>query len=289
MDTLCAKPLDDVVHDDNNPLGFLARRLKKLRPVAKRSGGCFQRSSSPGYSKTQSSKMHMLRTLFNRLISNPWIRYSLIRGILLNVRTQTEEMLDVAMNYAMVAQLTGDYFEFGVYSGRTFAAAYHISRRYLPRMRFVAFDSFQGLPEFTPAPGTFEQFRAGQYAVDRDTFMANLKKQGVDPARVDVVPGWFSESLLAYARERPAESKAAIIYVDCDLYESTLPVLTFITPYLQDGTLILFDDWFHYRGDPNRGEQRAFSEWLRANPSISASEYRKFKWSGNSFILHVRD
>ena len=28
--------------------------------------------------------------------------------------------------------------------------------------------------------------------------------------------------------------------------------------------MLLFDDWYHYRGDPNAGEQRAFREWQAA-------------------------
>ena len=38
--------------------------------------------------------------------------------------------------------------------------------------------------------------------------------------------------------------------------------LTGVAPALQDGTMILFDDWFHYRGNPNRGEARAFREFI---------------------------
>ena len=79
--------------------------------------------------------------------------------------------------------------------------------------------------------------------------------------------------------------KAALIWVDCDLYESTVPVLNFITDYVQDGTIIVFDDWFSFKGNLNMGEQRAFREWLKKNPSIRATEFHRFA-TGNSFILH---
>ena len=80
--------------------------------------------------------------------------------------------------------------------------------------------------------------------------------------------------------------KAAIAWVDCDLYSSCLQVLNFLTNYVQYGTLICFDDWFRYKGDPNAGEQRAFREWLAANPHLSAVELMRIGWEGNCFILH---
>ena len=35
--------------------------------------------------------------------------------------------------------------------------------------------------------------------------------------------------------------------VDCDLYQSTVPVLAFLADLLQDGTVVLFDDWYCFR------------------------------------------
>jgi hypothetical protein len=52
--------------------------------------------------------------------------------------------------------------------------------------------------------------------------------------------------------------------------------------------MILFDDWFHYRGNPNRGEARAFREFTSAHP-----EWEPVHWTGygtfcNAFILSRR-
>jgi hypothetical protein len=71
--------------------------------------------------------------------------------------------------------------------------------------------------------------------------------------------------------------QAAVVWIDCDLYESTVPALNFITDFVQTGTIICFDDFYCFRGDPNRGESKAFKEWLLRNPKITAIEYRKFE------------
>ena len=75
--------------------------------------------------------------------------------------------------------------------------------------------------------------------------------------------------------------------VDCDLYESACSVLNFLSDLVRDGTVLIFDDWHVYRGNSLKGEQRAFNEWLAANPQLKATEFQKFSWHGNSFIIHI--
>ena len=70
--------------------------------------------------------------------------------------------------------------------------------------------------------------------------------------------------------------KAAIVWIDCDLYESTVPVLDFIVPFVQTGTIFCFDDWFSFAGHFMKGEIRATREWLERNPDIRLTQYRDF-------------
>ena len=66
--------------------------------------------------------------------------------------------------------------------------------------------------------------------------------------RVKIIPGWYSEVLNENTKKKLQIKKAAIVYVDCDLYESTVPVLDFITDYPVDGSILIFDDWNSFRG-----------------------------------------
>ena len=103
--------------------------------------------------------------------------------------------------------------------------------------------------------------------------------------KVNLVKGWYDKVLNGDTKKHLSTKKAAFIFIDCDLYESTVPVLNFITEYLQSGTIIAFDDWYCFKGSPEKGEQKAFKEWLQKNPSFKALEFHKFSWSGNSFIM----
>ena len=193
-----------------------------------------------------------------------------------------------AMRLQAFAELDGDYLEFGVASGANFCRHYHRAQAMgLTSMRFYAFDSFQGLPEITgdDARG-FCQYMKGQFAHDLPAFKRALAQYDVDLDKVDIVPGWFDDVLNDETKKKLQLKRATMVWIDCDLYESTVPVLDFVTDYLQTGTLLVFDDWFCFRGDPTRGEQRAFTEWLERNPLIGVTQYRKYGSSGNSFLVH---
>ena len=113
--------------------------------------------------------------------------------------------------------------------------------------------------------------------VTRDLFAAC----GLPPPALHI--GAFSETV---SRAVPAEVAAvALVHVDCDLYESTRDVLSALAPALQDGAMVMFDDWFHYRGNPGKGQARAFGEFLAAHPEWIASPYRSYATFCQAFIL----
>ncbi len=198
------------------------------------------------------------------------------------------EMLRKVMNYCAEARLGGDYLEFGVFKGGQFSAAmkWAAKNKKLDNMHFYAFDSFKGLPEIKGKDVEFKQFDQGEYTASLDVFKKTLRSAGLTEEKVKIVPGWFNETLNDKIKKSLPLKMASIVWIDCDLYESTVPVLDFIKDYIVDGTLLVFDDWYLFRGNPRRGEQLAFSEWLKKNPQFSASEFHKYSWHGNSFIIH---
>jgi O-methyltransferase len=194
-------------------------------------------------------------------------------------------------------KIEGDYLEFGVFQGKTVIEAYHSFRRTFEQrisevgfngtsgdatqrqriwdqMRFFAFDSFEGLPEPQGIDADTRDFSGGQYAAGVEEVRQNLLRAGVPADRVVFVPGWFDVTCMPATAEEHGIRKAAAIWIDCDLYHSTTKVLEFVTPLLQDGTVIVFDDWYSFRGNPRRGEQRAFSEWKETVEGVPASRGR---------------
>ena len=196
-------------------------------------------------------------------------------------------MLATAFRFAAANRVAGDYYEFGTFRGGTARLAWRHGSSLLERpFRLRLFDSFAGLPE--PAGLDDGPWKKGDYAATVEEVKAALAEDDVPDDAVVLTPGFYDESLTADLAESLTREHnlAAIAWVDCDLYESTVPVLRFLTPLLQPGTIVCFDDWYAFRGAPDRGEQRAVSEWLATAPGYELVPYLHFGWHGMSFIAH---
>jgi len=200
-------------------------------------------------------------------------------------------------------QIEGDYLEFGVYRGESLAEAYHsldrnrrdhaangfdspeYTRWQAAPPRFFAFDSFEGLPAGTERPVDFGQ---GAFGCSEAEFKANVARAGVDLTRVITVPGFYDQSLTQDVKRRLKLERAALVMIDCDLYESTVPVLDFLTDLVGQGTVLIFHDWFRFKGRPDCGEQRACREWLARNPHLELIEYWREGPQAVSFLVNLK-
>lgn len=240
--------------------------------------------------------VHPLRTLAGRFVILPEPEDGNFVG--------QHGCLHTAASFATWNQIEGDYLEFGVYRGASFAAAYHALMRNR-RMhladayqspdyvrwkqnppRFFAFDSFEGLPGGDA--DRMADYVPGAFGCSEESFRVNIAQQGVDLKSVVTVPGFYDRTLNMATKTKHELRKAAIVMIDCDLYESTIPVLDFLTDLVGQGSILIFHDWFRFRGNPNCGEQRACREWLARNPHLELLEYWREGPQAVSFLVNLK-
>jgi O-methyltransferase len=204
-----------------------------------------------------------------------------------------------AIEFVAKSDVRGDLMEFGCFGGQSMTAFYKAEAEFsgLTKGHFIeryfAFDSFEGMPVGGPqdelegyalSQGTLAP---GGYACSEDQFKANLAGENVDLARVTTVKGFYEHSLQDPAvRELVVGAKCALLHIDCDFEVSATAALNFATPYLQDGTIVLFDDWFLFRGRPDKGVRASFDKWLPTS-GYSMTPYYTYAWAGAAFILHA--
>jgi hypothetical protein len=200
---------------------------------------------------------------------------------------------ELAIPWCKRGRSCGDYLEFGTYRAQSFIAFIRAAEKYnVKDMRFFGFDSFEGLPETATCPAPTGEtaetaFAAGNYACSLDDFRSILRTNDVDMSRVTLIPGFYRDSLTESLKSELSIESAGIVNIDCDIYESTVDVLSFITGFVRTGTLLLFDDWLAYSGHPFRGEQRACYEWLESNPQFHLTEYFKYRRTGTAFMVSI--
>jgi O-methyltransferase len=167
--------------------------------------------------------------------------------------------------------IDGYYFEFGCHKARTMRLAWDTFHS-LYDWTFVAFDSFEGLPEMDPAD-SMPIWKKGDLKTSETDFVNLVTQHGMPRERLKTVKGFYNESLTPVLRDELLPQKAAVVYIDCDLYSSTASALSFAKDFLQTGTVLVFDDWFCFYGDPKKGERRAFAEFRERNPELIFEDY----------------
>ena len=195
--------------------------------------------------------------------------------------------LEAAIDFCCYNKIPGNYLEFGVFGGNTFQHVFHYAqKRKLFDMHFYAFDSFQGFskPIGNDDVGIIKQ--SGRTCSEKQ-FIDNMSKDYVDLNKVTVVPGWFSDVLTEETKNNiKLKNKSSLVFIDCDLYEPTIDSLNFITDLVVDGTVLIFDNFFYLKANPDRGERKAFTEWKKQNPHIRVTEFLNVGWHGKAFILN---
>jgi len=181
----------------------------------------------------------------------------------------------------------GDYYEFGVFRGYTFLSAQQCcDELQITDMRFYGFDSFKGFPKLEEVDQARNLFFEGQCAASKESVVKDLDERGFDWSRGHLIEGMFDESLTTELKSKFPFRRAGVALLDCDLYSSTRDTLAWLVDYLADNSVLLFDDWFTYGRDPELGQQRAFAEFLTANPDLKAEPLWDFSDYGTAFLLH---
>jgi hypothetical protein len=187
--------------------------------------------------------------------------------------------------------IVGDYFEFGCHRVRTFRMALTEARRHdLAAMRFLAFDSFEGLPAGA-GDHDVANWTGGALCTSEDEFRAIVARHGIYVDRIDTIKGFYENSLTDTLRDRLLAQgyRVSLLNIDCDLYESAVPIFRFVEPFLQEGSVIYIDDYFAgYKGSPRKGVSRAFDDF-RKTSRFTFVQHLQAGWNGRSFIACLDD
>ena len=121
-----------------------------------------------------------------------------------------------------------DFLEFGVFEGRTLKHWAKLNSH--AASRFWGFDSFTGLPE------------TWDFSLPKGTFDLAGRIPEIDDSRVQLIKGWFQDTLRAFLQNFQPRSRL-IVHHDSDLYSSVLYCLTLMDAIAVSGTILIFDEF----------------------------------------------
>lgn|SRR3990167_5342015 len=198
-----------------------------------------------------------------------------------------------AFEFTTKNRIHGDIAEFGTLYGFTAKVFTTLMKEYNQLVHIHLFDSFEGLPEANSEVDQnsyeikhYKAWGKGSMAVPADvpTLLNNLLTTIIPAELVHIHKGFFEDTF----QETTLKNKLSIVHIDCDLYQSAKGVLTKLFKFdlIQDGTIILFDDYNCGRANPNFGERRALKEIMEENKNYEYSLFYYYGWHGAAVIIH---
>ena len=202
----------------------------------------------------------------------------------------------------------GGYYEFGVYKGDTFRESYRIYQQYVKWMKceanspekwrqeidwkwdnhFYGFDTFKGMPDNDEGN---QNFSKGTFLSSLDEVKRMGEKVGMfeKSGKIKYFQGTFDSIAQNNSADIERLQPAAVVNIDGDLYLSAVDALNIVKTKLQQGTILLMDDWNCFDADNKQGERRAVKEFLEQNKHITLEGWFPYSHTGQSFIVHLNN
>lgn len=205
---------------------------------------------------------------------------------------QKAHALKMLFWHCAVDQLSGNYLEFGVAHGHSMRAAYlaekssfskTIGVRRIPRT-LIGFDTFEKFVS-SSVLDVHSTWEGDLFNLPLHTIKRRFRKNpNVCFVKCDAST-LADEKSFVRQEELGIIGKSAIILFDMDLYEPTLGALRWSRQTFQQGTFLVFDEFFSFAGNPNKGECLAFTKFLEENPDVSVREVDTYGAGGKIFVV----
>ncbi len=181
----------------------------------------------------------------------------------------------------------GDYCEFGVFTGGSFVCAMRAYDKSIPisptPITFYGFDSFQGFGEVN-AEDSHHFFVDNTFSVQGSKVIRYIKKKSGN-RKVILVPGFFESTLKEKSCTSINIKKIRVVFIDCDMKQPARLALQYIKQGLQQGTIIILDDFFAYHGDKSKGVAGAFFDFCKKNKEFEFRRVFEYGYGSVAYIV----
>ena len=164
------------------------------------------------------------------------------------------QLVEIILN----KEIPGDFAEAGCWKGHSSYFISSLIAKHNKDIKFHIFDSFEGLSEAKEKDENLNKLKERQINQIRTQFISNehfVKNEVLkDFNFVEIYKGWIPEKF-----NLVQNLKFSFVHIDVDLYEPTFQSLEFFFPRLQDGGIIVCDDYNSFEFD---GAKKAWDDFF---------------------------
>ncbi len=157
----------------------------------------------------------------------------------------------------------GNYYEFGTFKGNSLITMGNLKRFFsiiypeLDSLALFSFDSFEGLPK-SELDHNDPVWQKGQFFGSLEEVKKNVSSYRI---KAKYIKGFYSESLTEELAIEMSRFPPSIIFIDADLYSSTIQILKWLDKIALPMSTYIFDDIWATGNHPELGEQKAIIEY----------------------------
>jgi O-methyltransferase len=194
--------------------------------------------------KSISSFLSLYRRVKRRFWPHPILEF--VRPFTMLTPERLESLLNLSTRLVK-DRVSGAFVECGTCQGGSAAILAYVAKQEGWKRDLYLFDSFQGHPISTSpgAPDRDEVAKwAGKLVASEEDVKAALRSvESYVPEHVNIVPGWFQESL-----SKVNIPQIALLHLDADWYDSILVCLQALYDKVVPGGYLQIDDYYFYDG-----------------------------------------
>ncbi len=195
-------------------------------------------------------------------------------------------------------KVEGDYLEFGVFEGSSLISAFYANKstgkiddlvilESVKKRKFIGFDSFEAGFKYFLEEDKHVNWKEGHLSTSYFKVKKRLDK--ISKNDFILVSGLVENTLPEiykndYRVEDYQVKKIAVMLIDMDLKSPAIEALRFCKEKLQNGSIIIVDNYFNFKCDPNRGEFGAIQNFLE-DENIILTDFGDYGVTGKIFIV----
>ena len=153
-------------------------------------------------------------------------------------------------------------------------------------IKFFGFDSFDGFGKLEDEE--YHPFYEDEQFKTSLKFVKNRIEKCNKGTYFKLINGFFEETLLVDPINYGIK-KARIIFIDADTFSSSYLALDFCKELICEGTYLILDDFYSYKGSNTKGVAGAFAKFRTKN-NFSFREVFSYGMGGKVFIYsNIKD
>jgi hypothetical protein len=204
--------------------------------------------------------------------------------------------LKIAFWHLAIDQIPGCYVEFGVASGNSMRSAEIAEKRShsksLGVMRFprhlYGFDTFESFASDS-SDDKHPTWEGDNFSVSVHKVRKRFRRQARRITFFQMDASTLNNEIEAKRIGNfISEDYIALALLDMDLGSPTLHALNWIHPKIQNGTILIFDEFLAYKGNPDLGESGALNRFIELHPEISYRQLASYGDGGAVLQITIK-